>query len=411
MGAPASSVVIVGGGPAGATLALLLSRAGIGVTLVEANPDQRRAFRGEALMPSGLAALERMALLPQLEAMPHRALAGWRFVLNGRELFSAAEPLGGDPQKPCTLVSQPAFLNAVLHQAQATNHLELLAPTTAKQLLWQAGRISGVVLGDGRRLAADLVVACDGRSSRLRQEAGITLSTGSSPIDVLWFRYAETPTAPPLAGRFYTLVGDEGIGSLFCNASGGVQLGWVIDHRAPTPVRSAAEWSARLASQAPAPLASWLLANANYVTAPVRLSVQVGMAERWWQPGLLLLGDAAHPMSPVRAQGINGALRDAAVAARQLIELAQTLALGDSPPPAAIDARLAAIEAERRPEVSQLQILQAEELRRGELLRQASALRCLLAATAPLLGGLIGRRWRSQQLQLRQGINRLTVRP
>jgi 2-polyprenyl-6-methoxyphenol hydroxylase-like FAD-dependent oxidoreductase len=135
------------------------------------------------------------------------------------------------------------------------------------------------------------------------------------------------------------------------------------------------------------------------------------MAERWWQPGLLLLGDAAHPMSPVRAQGINGALRDAAVAARQLIELAQPLAPGASPPPAAIDARLAAIEAERRPEVSQLQILQAEELRRGELLRQAPALRCLLAATAPLLGGLIGRRWRSQQLQLRKGINRLTVRP
>jgi 2-polyprenyl-6-methoxyphenol hydroxylase-like FAD-dependent oxidoreductase len=143
----------------------------------------------------------------------------------------------------------------------------------------------------------------------------------------------------------------------------------------------------------------------------VRLSVQVGMAERWWQPGLLLLGDAAHPMSPVRAQGINGALRDAAVAARQLIELAQPLALGATPSPTAIDARLAAIEAERRPEVSQLQILQAEELRRGELLRQSPALRCLLAATAPLLGGLIGRRWRSQQLQLRQGINRLTVRP
>jgi 2-polyprenyl-6-methoxyphenol hydroxylase-like FAD-dependent oxidoreductase len=147
------------------------------------------------------------------------------------------------------------------------------------------------------------------------------------------------------------------------------------------------------------------------IEGPQRFPVRVGWAPRWHAPGLLLLGDAAHPMSPVRAQGINAALRDAAVAARQLIELAQTLALGTTPSPAAIDASLAAIEAERRPEVSQLQILQAEEMRRGELLRQTPALRCLLAATAPLLGGLIGKRWRSQQLQLRQGINRLAVRP
>ncbi len=407
-------VVVVGAGPAGASLALALARTGIATTLVEAASNFDRELRGEALMPSGLEALSALGLAAIDAAVPQRVLAGWAVAVQGRLLFELDEPLGASDEPACTLVNQTAWLERLLCHAARPSSLMLLTGQPVKQLLRDdssAGRVSGVTLATGEQLQADLVVACDGRGSLLRRQAGLALIGQDSPIDVLWFRYAETPTAPPLAGRFYTLVGDEGIGSLFCNASGGVQLGWVIDHRAPTPVRSAAEWSARLASQAPPPLASWLLANADYVTAPVRLSVQVGMAERWWQPGLLLLGDAAHPMSPVRAQGINGALRDAAVAARQLIELAQPLASGASPPPAAIDASLAAIEAERRPEVSQLQILQAEEMRRGELLRQTPALRCLLAATAPLLGGLIGRRWRSQQLQLRQGINRLTVRP
>ena len=404
MGAPASSVVIVGAGPAGATLALLLSRAGIAVTLVESNPGQRRCFRGEALMPSGLAALEQMALLPQLEGLPHRPLAGWRFVVNGRELFTAAEPLGGDPQRPCTLVNQPAFLDGVLRQALATNHLEFLAQTTAKQLIWQAGRIAGVVLGDGRQLAADLVVACDGRSSRLRQDAGVGLSTGSSPIDVLWFDL-DGPSPSPLQGHFTTVVGPQGVFSLFESASGGTQLGWVLDATKPTPQRSPQEWIASFASQCPEDLASWLGQSGTGGQTPTRLSVQVGLAESWWKPGLLLMGDAAHPMGPVRAQGINMALRDAWVASQHLIPVLQPLNQVQQ------DAALAAIEQARRSEIQTLQTLQAQEAQRGELLRHNALLRCALAISAPWVGGALGHHWSQLQKPLREGLTTLLPAP
>ena len=414
MGAPASRVVIVGAGPAGATLALLLSRAGIGVTLVESNPSQRRSFRGEALMPSGLAALEQMALLPQLEGLPHRPLAGWRFVLNRRELFTAAEPLGGDPQRPCTLVNQPAFLDGVLREALATNHLEFLAQTTAKQLMWQAGRIAGVVLGDGGRLAADLVVACDGRSSRLRQESGLTLSTGSSPIDVLWFDLdgpkPETRPGPsPLQGHFTTVVGHQGVFSLFESATGGVQLGWVLDASEPTPQRTPQEWIASFASQCPPDLANWLGQSGTGLQSPTRLSVQVGLAESWWKPGLLLLGDAAHPMSPVRAQGINMALRDAWVASQLLIPELQPTAQPLGQPK--LDSALAAIEHARRGEIETLQTLQAQEAQRGELLRHNALLRCGLAISAPWVGGALGHHWSQLQKPLRIGLANLLLAP
>ena len=420
MGAPASRVVVVGAGPAGATLALLLSSAGIGVTLVESNPGQRRAFRGEALMPSGLAALEQMALLPQLDALPHRPLAGWRFVANGRELFTAAEPMGGDPQRPCTLVSQPAFLDGVLRQALATNHLELLAQTTAKQLIWQAGRISGVELGDGRRLTADLVVACDGRSSRLRQEAGIGLSTGSSPIDVLWFDLnspgagPDNPPSPnPLQGHFTTVVGHQGVFSLFEGATGGIQLGWVLDASQPTPQRSSQEWIASFASQCPPDLANWLGQSGSGLQSPTRLSVQVGLAESWWKPGLLLLGDAAHPMSPVRAQGINMALRDAWEASQHLIPVLQPLNQPQKQIQNQIrcDSALAAIEQARRSEIQTLQTLQAQEAQRGELLRHNAFLRCTLAISAPWVGGALGHHWSQLQKPLREGLVNLLPAP
>jgi 2-polyprenyl-6-methoxyphenol hydroxylase-like FAD-dependent oxidoreductase len=371
-------------------------------------------------MPSGLAALEQMALLPQLEALPHRPLAGWRFVVNGRELFTAAEPLGGDPQRPCTLVSQPAFLDGVLGQALATNHLELLGQTTAKQLILQAGRIAGVVLGDGRRLAAELVVACDGRSSRLRQEAGISLSTGSSPIDVLWFDLdgpgagpGTTPNPSPLQGHFTTVVGPQGVFSLFESATGGIQLGWVLDATKPTPQRSPQEWIASFASQCPPDLASWLGQSGSGLQTPTRLSVQVGLAESWWKPGLLLLGDAAHPMSPVRAQGINMALRDAWVASQHLIPVLQPLNPTLNQPQNQLqqDSALAAIEQARRSEIQTLQALQAQEAQRGELLRHNALLRCTLATSAPWIGGALGHHWSQLQQPLREGLATLLPAP
>ena len=104
-----TQVVIVGAGPAGAALALLLGQRGISVKLVEAATTFRRTFRGEGLMPSGLDALDQMGLSPVLDRIPHRALDAWEFWLNQRLLFRVAEPIepGG---KPCTLVSQTVLL-------------------------------------------------------------------------------------------------------------------------------------------------------------------------------------------------------------------------------------------------------------------------------------------------------------
>ena len=389
--------MIVGAGPAGACLALLLTQAGIPVTLVEAQAHHRKAWRGQALMPSGLEVLARMGLGPLVEQLPRLPLAGWRFVVHGRPLFTAAEPIGADPGPPCTLVSQESLIAALIERAQRTGRLTRLSPAAATTLLTSEGRITGVGLADGRKLRADLLVACDGRQSLLRQQEGIALVSQSSPIDVLWFELAG-PSPCPAESHFTTVVGTRHTFSLFERAGGGQQLGWVLDPNQPTPRLSHAQWIEQFVSQSPSAWADWFAEASPTLRGPSRLRVQVGMAETWWKPGLLLLGDAAHPMSPVRAQGINMALRDAWLAAQRLIPILNQ----DHPPD-----DLAAIEAARRPEIEQLQRLQAEETSRGELLRRQSALRCLVAASAPWIGGALGRHWCHQQKPLRRGLTPL----
>ncbi len=403
-------MVIVGAGPAGAALTLLLARRGIAVTLVEASTRNDRRFRGEALFPSGLAALERIAGPSLLQGLPHRALAGWRFVLDGEELFRASEPL--EPGPPCTLVSQPALLGALLEEAARQPACRVLRGSGAASLLEQNGRIAGVCLGNGQRLPADLVVACDGRRSLLRRRAGLELVEQPGGLELLWFSLsgegrdsgpggeAGPPPALPNGDTFTTLVGRAGLVSLCTGANGSPQLAWVpaapVSSEAPE-----ARWRELWARQAPAELAQWLRSSGVRAAPPLRVSVRAGLAPLWHRSGLLLLGDAAHPMSPVRAQGLNLALRDALVADQ---ELGPLLAEASPPPPERIDAALGRIQALRLEEIRTLQELQRQEARQGLLLQRLPALRAALRLGAPLLAPALRRHWIHRQHLLRQGL-------
>jgi 2-polyprenyl-6-methoxyphenol hydroxylase-like FAD-dependent oxidoreductase len=385
----------------------LLARAGIAVTLVEGSRRFDRQFRGQGLMPSGVDALAAMGLWPLPEGIPQRPLRGWSFVLDRRELFTVSEPMGS--RWPCTLIEPGALLRHLLAQLAEHPQVRLLEGRSIISLEERQGTICGVQLSDGQRLATELVVACDGRDSLLRQRADLPLETGASDIDVLWFRLPQAAggrIGAWLNDRFVTLVGRDGSCALFRRADGGVQLGWVIEAAGsemgnPTKAeQGTASWPRRWAALAPAPLAELLgQLPPEAVRGPVRLPVRVGLAPCWHRPGLLLLGDAAHPMSPVRAQGLNMALRDAVVAADQLAPLLATV--GRS---AAVTAALKRIEAQRLPELRAVQALQAQEAQRGTLLRHNHLLRALLAGTAPLSGPLLAKRWRSEQRILRQGI-------
>jgi len=333
---------------------------------------------------------------PLLVRLPQRPLSAWSFQLHGQQLFRVEEPLEGD--RPCTLISQPALLDALLERASRAGGDQWKPGVAVADLIESGGRITGVVLSDGSRLGACLVVGSDGRSSLLRQRSGLELERQSSPIDLLWFRLPSHPRFED-DNAFTMLLGDDGSAcSVFHGAlPGELQLGWVLNPGERIE-RSPEAWGETFAALAPGWLADHLRQVGPVISAPLKLSVQVGCCRRWQRPGLLLLGDAAHPMSPIRAQGINMALRDAIVATNHL--LAPLLA-GDT---AAIDDSLKRIEAERMPEIRRAQALQQQEARQAQWLRRSPLLRLVLVQLAPWLGGRIGQSWRQRQIPLRQGL-------
>ena len=398
-----AQVIIVGAGPTGATLALLLVKRGVSVTLIEASRNFQRLFRGEALMPSGLNAIEQMNLSAILEDIPCKPLDGWEFLLNGQTLFSVAEPIetGG---KPCTLVSQPHFLAALVEQASNYEQFELIQGEPVRDIIKdELDRVSGVKLSKEQEIKADLVIAADGRNSVVRQKAGLHLQKFSSNIDILWFELAKDDSSDWLnsANIFYSILQEcYGFG-LFQGATGKLQIGWRL-HQDDNLDWQNIDWAEMLAQNSPPWLQKHLQAYSETISQPKLLSVIVGRGDRWSLPGLLLLGDAVHPMSPIRAQGINMALRDVVVAANYLVP--QLIKETDLQ---AIDALLPRIQAAREPEIIRIQQLQAEELAQGELLRSSAFIRWGAKQFAPLIRPFIRHSWLKRQQQLRQGITKI----
>jgi 2-polyprenyl-6-methoxyphenol hydroxylase-like FAD-dependent oxidoreductase len=397
-----AQVVIVGAGPTGATLALLLVKRGIKVKLIEASRNFQRVFRGEGLMPSGLDAIAQMGLSSVLERIPHRPLEAWEFLINNRSLFRVDEPMELDG-KPCTLVSQPAFLEALIDESKSNYpNFELVQGTPVQDLLWSDGRVTGVKLSDGRSMSADLVIGADGRNSPVRQRANISLEQKYNSFNILWFKLADNPLFES-ENVFYGILQGRHALTIFRGSEGNLQVGWTL-HEGETMDWKKVDWSQMLASVSPSWLAEHFRTHADTIERPVLLSVVVGRCSRWSAPGVLLLGDAAHPMSPIRAQGINMALRDVIVAANHLVPLLREEAEYE-----AIDAALLQIQAEREPEIVRAQQLQSEEAAQAELLIRSAPIRWVASYLAPLLRDRIRHSWMARQRELRQGVTQIQL--
>jgi 2-polyprenyl-6-methoxyphenol hydroxylase-like FAD-dependent oxidoreductase len=347
--------VIVGAGPAGAALSYLLARRGVDVTLLERHTDFAREFRGEGLMPSGVAAFGEMGLGAALDALPHTRIAGVELFRGARRLLriTPADLGAAGPR----IVSQPAMLEMLVAEAGRFPSFRLERGTTVRELVRDAGgRIVGVRVdasAGSREMRGDLVIGTDGRASILRVRAGLHEERLPQAFDIVWCKVPFPPFLDGGTARAY--LGDRHFALAFPAYDDRLQIGWVIDKGSFGDLRRRGidGWLAEMAAEVSPDLAAHLRAVRGEITHPFLLDVVCDRLLRWTAPGLLLLGDAAHPMSPVGGQGINLALRDAIVAANHLCP-----AFAAGAAPAAIDAAAGRIVDERQPEVTEIQRLQ-----------------------------------------------------
>jgi 2-polyprenyl-6-methoxyphenol hydroxylase-like FAD-dependent oxidoreductase len=309
---------IVGGGPAGVVLALLLVRQGVDVCLLEAHRTFDRDFRGNTVHPSTLEMLDQIGLIERAMALaPDRVTEFPVHFPDGT--VSEPVPRRLNVKHPYTLhIPQALLLELLVSEAQKYPTFHLLTGARAEQLLEDGARVRGVRYrqdGDWREVRAQLVVGADGRFSRTRQLAHIPIDANAQPMDVLWLTLPRHTGDPERARGLYPRGGRMVV---VVDRPGDWQVGYVFPKGGYQRLRAAGIESLR---QSIVELAPWLgdrlEALADWSQTSM-LSVEAGRVPRWYRPGLLLIGDAAHVMSPIAGVGINYAIQDAIVASNRL---------------------------------------------------------------------------------------------
>ncbi|HZR64551.1 MAG TPA: FAD-dependent oxidoreductase [Terriglobales bacterium] len=310
---------IVGGGPAGVMLGYLLARKGINVTVLEKHKDFFRDFRGDTVHPSTLELMYELGILDEFLAVPHEELRSISGVVGGYSFKVADFTRVPTHCKFVALMPQWDFLNFLSERAREFAGFDLRMEHEATDLLRRDGRIVGVVAqtSDGPvEISSDLVVACDGRHSTMRQAAKMPVTEFGVPMDVLWFRIGRHANDPE------QLFGNINYGRALILITRGeyFQAGLIIRKGSFEEMKAAGIEAFRQTIARIAPYLGDRVHEVQSWDEIKLLTVKLNRLERWHEPGLLCIGDAAHAMSPAGGVGINLAIQDAVATANLLAD-------------------------------------------------------------------------------------------
>jgi 2-polyprenyl-6-methoxyphenol hydroxylase-like FAD-dependent oxidoreductase len=312
-----TTCAIVGGGPAGMVLGLLLARAGVEVTLLEKHADFLRDFRGDTVHPSTLRLLDDLGLWERFSALPHSRIDHADLPAEGGNVTLVDFRRLRQPHPYVAMVPQWDLLNLLAEAARAEPTFTLRLQHEVTGLLREGSRTTGVrytsPAGDGE-LTADLTVACDGRTSTVRSESGLPIREWPVPFDVWWFRLPRDSDAE------YSLIPRTGPGRLLIMIprEGYFQVAYLIPKGTDAQLRARGfdvfrdEVAGLVPESHISQLSSW--------DDVKLLDVKLNRLKRWHSSGLLCIGDAAHAMSPIGGVGINVAVQDAVGAATLLAD-------------------------------------------------------------------------------------------
>lgn len=297
-------------------LGLLLARAGIDVVVLEKHADFLRDFRGDTIHPSTLAVMDELGMLDDLLKLPHNKVQKVGVEIGQTPVNIADFSFLPARHAFIALMPQWDFLDFLATRASAYRNFKLIMQANVTDLIEDGHRVVGVKADTPQgplEVRALLTVGCDGRTSTVREKAGMQVEDVGAPIDVLWMRISRKPGDPPTGGRLDT-------GSFIAVLDRGdyFQLAYVIAKGAIDRIKADGlpAFQQRLAKALPflaervGELKSW--------DDIKLLTVRIDRLQTWYRTGLLCIGDAAHAMSPVGGVGINLAIQDAVAAANIL---------------------------------------------------------------------------------------------
>jgi 2-polyprenyl-6-methoxyphenol hydroxylase-like FAD-dependent oxidoreductase len=310
---------IAGGGPAGMMLGFLLARAGVPVVVLEKHRDFLRDFRGDTVHPSTLEVMHELGLLDEFLELPHSTLRELSLQIGDDRLRVGDFEHLPVRCKFIALMPQWDFLNFIADHAGRLPEFDLRMCTEATDLILEQDRVRGVRAKTPRgdaEIRADLTVACDGRHSTLRRCAGFKAESLHAPMDVMWFRVSRKKDDPvDVFGHV-----ERGRMMVMLNRNDYWQCAYVIRKGSADTVERAGLDHFRNTVRDMSPFLGDRVHEIDSWDEVKLLTVEVDRLRRWYRPGLVCIGDAAHAMSPIGGVGINLAVQDAVAAANILAE-------------------------------------------------------------------------------------------
>jgi len=357
-----TTCAIVGGGPAGMMLGLLLARNGVDVVVLEKHADFFRDFRGDTIHPSTIGVLGELGLREAFLGLPHTSVPRLDVVVNGNRVHAIDFGRLRPPDDFLVLAPQWDFLTFLAEKARRHPGFRLMMESDATELIRDGGAVRGVRVSgpDGEReVRAALVVSADGRGSALREQAGLRPRRFGVPIDVLWFRL---PKPDGLPAHTLAYIGSAGM-VVTIEREDYLQVGLIIPKGGFGRLQASGLGAFREAVAQAAPHLHEALETIDDWEQVKLLSVQIDRLPRWYRHGYLAIGDAAHAMSPAFGVGVNYAIQDAVVAANVLTgtlrRAGRPTVPGARAAEAEIDLRLLdAVQRRRVPPVAAMQRIQ-----------------------------------------------------
>ncbi|MBK8859961.1 MAG: FAD-dependent oxidoreductase [Sphingomonadales bacterium] len=308
-------VIVVGGGPAGMMVGLLLARAGVSTLVLEKHGDFLRDFRGDTVHPSTMEILDQLGMLDRFLERPHSRLTRANLTIAGQNLTFGELGHLNTPAPFIAMMPQWDFLDFLKTEAAEFPEFSIEMVSEVAGLIDHGGRITGVKLANGREiLARKLVIMADGRKSLVRGQCLLPLTVLGAPMDVFWFRL------PKRGQGGEALRGVVAAGSMMVmiDRNDYWQCAYIFPKGMADALRTEGIEAMRARIERLAPDLGSLDTLLTDMSQFFLLSVALDRLDRWDRPGLLAIGDAAHAMSPIGGIGINLAIQDAVAAANIL---------------------------------------------------------------------------------------------